>query len=325
MEQGSAEMDISLLLPFSVLILVWILFGVLFALLWPRIRQRVGSLRPRTRSLFTFMYVILPPGIAAAVAVLVFTPLIGGINLSGHCHAMDCTAHVPVLFAGPISTVVLSVGLLLGTLTLLFLPAVALWSNWRITVMLTRLADKQVVPDFYLLDTSEAVACCTGLLSPTVIISRGLQQRLTPEQLKIIVSHELAHACRYDNLCRLLASWATVIWPAARRQQVLGDLELACEQACDEYVVESVRNRALVAEVIKTVATWQSGKDSALTDKHSLWQDRVSALMQLSEDDSMRGWKTAMSVVTGSAVLMLVASDGLHRATEALAFIVRVY
>lgn len=312
-------MDMSFLLPLSVMMLAWIVLGVFFALAWPGIRIRIHSLAPRNRFLFIFMYGMLPPGMAATVAVLVFTPLIGGMNLSGHCHALTCTAHVPVLHAGPLDGALLSGFLMFAILAMLLLPAIALWKNWRLTSMLTRLSDKNTGPDYYLIETREPVACCAGLFSPAVVISRGLQQRLTPPQLNIVISHERAHAYRYDNLYKMLVAWGTAGWPTARRQQILEDIELACEQACDERVAEAISNRSQVAELIMTVATWQKEASSV----H--WKDRVNSLMQSAANDTTHGWKIAMAVVTGSAALLLVASDVLHQVVEAWLTVVPVY
>lgn len=308
-------MDNPVLLPLLILPLLWILMSLVFALAWPSVGGLVRSLHPQYRFLFALIYALLPLLMAGAVAVLVFTPLIGGINLTGHCHDLECSAHVPVWSAGPVTAALLSSSLLSGGFAILFLPAVSVWRNYRITGMLLKLSDEDSSQRFRVLDTDAIVACCTGLLWPGVVISRGLKDRIDPGQLDIVVRHELAHACRFDNLFRLVASWATLPWPESGRHRLLAELELASEQACDDHVAASIQSRSRVAVALRTVARLKT-RDTLPDNSQSDCKARVALLEQTRVDESMQGWKTAVTVLTGSAALLIVVADVLHRATE---------
>lgn len=93
-----------------------------------------------------------------------------------------------------------------------------------------------------------------GIVSPVLLLPRGLAEQLTPAQLDAVIAHELCHARRRDNLTAAVhmlveaACWfhPLVWWIGAR-------LVEERERACDEAVVHSGHDRAAYAEGILDV------------------------------------------------------------------------
>jgi Peptidase family M48 len=80
--------------------------------------------------------------------------------------------------------------------------------------------------------STHAAAFCVGLLRPRIVVTTAAVQRLDPEALRAVVTHESRHAARRDPL-RLLAARAVgdAFAPAlGRREQALS--ELAADAAC---------------------------------------------------------------------------------------------
>lgn len=315
-------MELPAALPLLSLPLLWILLGLLFALVYPLIGRLVSQLPPHSRSSFQLVYAMLPAIIAGTIAMMVFTPVLGGVNVSGHCHGLNCAAHVPVLrttvFTGDL-IIVLLVVIISVTVMLLVM---SIWRNNRVSAMLCKLSSNSIDNNFNVLETPELLACCAGIITPQILISRGILQQANPIQLQIIVGHELAHACRLDNLRRLLASLATLLWPQCQRRRLLADFELACEQGCDQDVSESFGRPDVVAETIRAVYSWRcsvvQGEEFPHTDFSAA---RISVLgMQQAYD--IAGWKTVAMVLACSAAIIIWAADIVHRTSESVLSVV---
>lgn len=97
------------------------------------------------------------------------------------------------------------------------------------------------------------VCAAIGLLTPRVFVSRSLLRDLSETQREALFAHEASHALRRDALVRLVARAAAAMYPGAARCQIDDALELAAEQACDEYAARMVGDRVAVAETILRV------------------------------------------------------------------------
>ena len=79
-----------------------------------------------------------------------------------------------------------------------------------------------------------------GILRPVLLLPEGIAERLTPLQLRAIVSHEICHVCRRDNLTSAIHMAVEAIfwfhplvwWLGAR-------LVEERERACDEEVLRA--------------------------------------------------------------------------------------
>jgi len=95
-------------------------------------------------------------------------------------------------------------------------------------------------------ETSEPVAFCFGFFHPRICLSSGLIERLTPDQLKAVLSHEAHHRQQYDPLRLLLIeTLSTLLFflPVFREWGEITKIRL--ELAADRYAVSTVGKPAL--------------------------------------------------------------------------------
>lgn len=77
-----------------------------------------------------------------------------------------------------------------------------------------------------------------GLVRPVLVLPRGVDERLTPEQLEAVVAHELTHVRRHDtvvNFVQCLVEALFFFHPAAR--WLSGQVRLEREHCCDDAAV----------------------------------------------------------------------------------------
>jgi bla regulator protein BlaR1 len=78
-----------------------------------------------------------------------------------------------------------------------------------------------------------------GVFRPTLLLPEGITERLTPEQWKAVVAHELCHVRRRDNLVGLMQMFVeTVFWFHPLTRWIGQQMFLERERACDEEVVK---------------------------------------------------------------------------------------
>lgn len=82
-----------------------------------------------------------------------------------------------------------------------------------------------------------------GILRPVLLLPEGIEERLTPEQIRAIIAHEMAHVRRRDNLWSAMHMLVeTVFWFHPAVWLIRARLEQERETACDEAVLgESVK------------------------------------------------------------------------------------
>ena len=90
-----------------------------------------------------------------------------------------------------------------------------------------------------------------GIFRPVLLLPQGVEERLTAEQLRAVVAHELCHASRRDNLTAAMHMVAeAVFWFHPLVWWIGGRLVEERERACDEAVVSSGHDREAYAEAI---------------------------------------------------------------------------
>lgn len=107
---------------------------------------------------------------------------------------------------------------LVGTLAVLVLQA---WRQWRLARLGQRLP-------------AGSSPALVGLLRPRTALPVDFEQRFTPEERELILTHEAIHRSRLDNLWNLIATlltamhwWNPLAWWAASRMRA--DQELSCD------------------------------------------------------------------------------------------------
>jgi Zn-dependent protease with chaperone function len=304
-----------------------VLVGALSALAYPRWRARAGGLPAAVRARLVGAWLAAPALGATLLTALCFVPSalsvlgVGGDHCEHHdgAHTHFCFVHRAAGPGGASGWAL--VGLAALALALwLTRKAVAYARAMRRVNALTRLARASTLPRATLeVEASPPFAATVGLFRPRTIVSTGLNRAVGPDVLAIVLAHERAHALRYDNLRKALAlPFAFWHGPAAGRQ-LLDDLDLACEQACDDAAAEWVGDRLRVAEAIVTVGRLAQGVPfgtaaSSFGEGHLA--RRVEALLDPPATRRPGRWQLAGLVAVG--LVALLGSDPLHDAVENL-------
>lgn len=98
------------------------------------------------------------------------------------------------------------------------------------------------------------VPMVTGVWGPMILFPRGLLAFLTTDQLQDILTHELAHVYRRDNLVLWFEAAARVLfWPIVTLHVLLHDLSQAREDACDNAVLAH-RDPVAYSETLLAIA-----------------------------------------------------------------------
>ena len=173
--------------------------------------------------------------------------------------------------------------------------------------------------DGWTLDSHRPLAFAVGLLRPKVCISEGLRNGLSASQLDVVLAHERAHVSRYDSLVKFVARLSARLHLPHIRERLNTELDLACEQACDEIAAESVGDRLTVAESLLAVERASDENPApalALGFRAGELERRVKSML---ENPWRRPSRRRLAFATAIAVGTLVTSyDVFHHAVESL-------
>jgi Zn-dependent protease with chaperone function len=142
-------------------------------------------------------------------------------------------------------------------------------SAWRATCAgraghrfnaLTRLSAKPLAEGAFEVGGGPGVSL-VGILRPRIVVSSEARASLTPAELAVAISHEVAHRRSHDNLKRFAMSCAPDLFawfPVARALEARWQAAAECQ--ADDHAVMGDENRALVlASALVRVARLSSG------------------------------------------------------------------
>lgn len=296
---------------------LWFSCAAVLTLLYSSFRQRILEWHPAIASKLLLLLLAFPFLLGFSSTLLLFTPGIGSI-VSIHCHA-DCGAHMP-LIASPVLVVLGLVSILLLTGFTIF----RLWFNLHTSKRLRNQLEKLAQPqeEYYLLDNEQPVVFTVGWWRSQIYVTSGLVAQCSEQDVKVILAHEHAHSQRLDNMRLLAASLFTLVLPRQLARQLLSDLHLFIESACD-FAAASRFGDLNVAETLLKVqqlspTQWQTGSKlvlSAFTGAEV--EKRIKALI-----DGRSASLMQYSCLQLSLLFLVLASVGLveplHHSIEVL-------
>jgi len=238
--------------------------------------------------------------------------------------------HVPLPVApkvNPISTILLAVWLC-G-----FLVSVWYWGrSWlrvRTVLKLASPLNVQLPVEMPLKDTRIPVLSSPGLLEPAVlgiirpvlVLPHGLIDKITREQLKAILIHELCHIRRRDNLAIAIYMVAeTLFWFYPLVRWIGTRLMDEREHACDEEVLRIGQEPDAYIEGILTVCklNLESAPTCAAGVMGSDLKARVKAILE-NRAAKLNLAKKLMLAAAGLAVVILPLMIGMVHASPSAA------
>jgi beta-lactamase regulating signal transducer with metallopeptidase domain len=106
-----------------------------------------------------------------------------------------------------------------------------------------------------LLDSAAAeVPSAIGWLRPVVLLPVGALAALTPEQVELLIAHELAHIRRHDYLINLLQSAVeTALFYHPAVWWISAQIRIEREHCCDDLAVEACGDAVRYAKALATL------------------------------------------------------------------------
>ncbi|WP_187351861.1 M56 family metallopeptidase [Allosaccharopolyspora coralli] len=168
-------------------------------------------------------------------------------------------------------------------------------------------------------DVEQQVAVTVGLLRPSVVISTGLAEILSPAELRAVVAHEQAHAKRRDPLRVLLGQMlAAHLWFLPAAEDMRTRARRSYELAADRDATNRYGQRALAGALLRVLpAAITPGSVAPFADSDLL--DARVAQLESGEPprphpvSPLRSALTAtgacafLTAVTGAWMFMLIA------------------
>ena len=313
----------------GLLVAAWVTFAVgtslAVALAWRAAAPRLRALPPAFRSNLTWATAAAPTLVPTLLLAACVAPGLVGLltGTSDHClhhadHPHLCLVHLTATLRGPLVAALMLGGAALGI--------AVLRTGWRVArhrerlAALTAASHRATDPDRHVVRSARPFSFAAGLFRPEIWVASSLEEALSPGQLAAVLAHERAHLERRDPLRSTLAvalSWP--LWPGTRRE-ILAELELAGEQACDEAAGRRLGDRLRVAETILAVERLLGAPPSpADTAVSAFGGSNVDARVRsLLAEPGRGGLPRALSwaALALAALALPLGADALHHGTE---------
>jgi Zn-dependent protease with chaperone function len=282
---------------------------------------------PQVRVWLLAALAVLPIAAGVSALAVAFTPsFLHALDLvRDHCaHHSGHAFHLCFVHGHPPD----ASGMVLGGSGIAFLWLIGRWTQeiWRVRRagdwgnQLAALARFDADIHAWTLPCDRVLAATVGLFNPQIYVSKKMRTDLSSGQFRAVMAHERAHVNRRDGLVKLLARLAAHLHLPVVRERLIAELDLACEQACDDEAARVIGDRLTVAEAILAVERHVADQPSAALGfgAHAIEQ-RVRGL--LDGDWSRPRWQPILAAA-GIIVAALVALyDVLHHAAETFLFV----
>jgi beta-lactamase regulating signal transducer with metallopeptidase domain len=202
-------------------------------------------------------------------------------------------------------------------------------TDLRLAAITTRIAERTEIAIFEV--TGLAGVSLAGILRPKILIGSAALAELTPAELDVAISHELAHRRSRDNFKRFLICCAPDVFgllPAARRLEDRWDAETECQADADAVAGDDRRAVMLASALVKVA---RLTRPAAISPSPAWSGFHVAALLEtrvkrlVGGETSVRRPGAALwpsiaiaAVAVPAAAWMLDLSYAVHQVTEAL-------
>jgi beta-lactamase regulating signal transducer with metallopeptidase domain len=230
--------------------------ALLSRLFLPLLQKKLSLFPVRTQATIYLFICSLPLLVATFALVISFLPSI--INIVGlgpeHCglhldaHSHLCKVH-PSL---PVSHWLTWLSLIFSVYLLFVFSSVIRdsYRAWSLNRRFNNTSKIQLSSDTWLIESDIPFAFVIGLIKPKVMLSTALKNKLSPAQLNIVLAHENDHKKHHDVLRLIVSRAFSLLHLPSVRKELLAQLSLSTEKACDEAATTQSNNRVAVAETL---------------------------------------------------------------------------
>jgi beta-lactamase regulating signal transducer with metallopeptidase domain len=172
------------------------------------------------------------------------------------------------------------------------------------------------------------VPTALGFFQPSILFPAWTLAQLSPEELKVILLHELAHLRRWDDWTNLIQKVLKAVFffhPAV--WWIEGRLSLEREMACDDLVLEQTGSASSYAASLVSVAEKAFSEKTRAQRALALAQSAIGRVRQTSTRIAQildpgrtgvkSGWRPALTLTSG---LLAVVLFGMPFAPELISF-----
>jgi Zn-dependent protease with chaperone function len=296
---------------------------------------RLQTIAPSSRFVLLSALALLPLAIGVLVVAIAFAPsVLDALGLvADHCaHHGGHAFHLCFVHGHPpdVSALVLGSSVILS---LWFLAAgsdefsqLRQARSWGKTLLKLGRYDKSI--GAWELATERPIAAAIGLFHPKVCVSGHLRELLSEQQFQAVLAHERTHVRRRDSLLKLVVRLCSLLHFPWVRTRLVEELDLSCEQSCDEAAADAVGNRLTVAEAILAV---ERACTTGQTSKKSMEHEPPAAALSFGAHGLERRVKSMLdgawerprwlSITVGAAAVLgaiAVSYNLLHHTAETL-------
>ena len=232
--------------------------SLLVAIGWPALRRILARAHPAIRAQLTFALSVAPGFVPLWLIALCLAPGMASLLGWHEDHCLTHRAHLHLCFTHPRAALTTPLAVVLGVAGGGLLASLG-WGTWRLARWRKQIealrvaAAETLAPGVRLIPSEQPFSLTLGLGRPEIWVSSALVDALPKPQLDVVLAHERAHARRRDSLRRVAAHALSLpLWPGLRRE-LLTELAVSSEQACDEAAGRELGDRLSVAETILAV------------------------------------------------------------------------
>jgi bla regulator protein blaR1 len=195
---------------------------------------------------------------------------------------------------------------------------VGAWLRWFQSMRETRRLSKPLlwnhVPIPVMLSDAKMEPGVFGIIGSVLLLPEGIIELLTPEQLETVITHELCHVHRRDNLTAAIHMIVeTIFWFHPLVWWIRARLIEERERACDESVLKAGQDPQVYAAAILTVCKFCLA--SPLMDVSGITganlKKRIESILSSSRGCKLSAWKIVLLAVATVAALAGPAAAGV--------------
>ena len=170
------------------------------------------------------------------------------------------------------------------------------------------------------LSSSQLEPAVVGVLRPVLLLPKGMEQRLTPEEMRTVLAHERCHVVWRDNLAAALHMLVEAVfwfhpliwWLGAR-------LVEERERACDEHVLAAGHSRATYAEgILKVCEHYLLSRLACVAGMSGTnLKDRIGAIMKNSQIEKLSAVRKLLMTVAACATIAAPVAIGIFMSPHA--------
>ncbi len=301
-------------------LLVWCAFLLLFTVTYRLVRSFFFRVIPEHGCILLLCWWSAPLILSFFSSLLMYLPILDHVTVAPHCHTnMSCESHMPVTNGKALAW--FGIGLLaaLGA-TVIYQLINYLKTVKRLTQQLHVLGKKSEneKASIYQLDNAHPLVFTLGLWHPKIYMTTALRRQCTAEEINIIIEHECAHRDRRDNLRLLLGRLLTLLIPQQFSKQILNDLHILTEQACDRAAATKYSNLCVAQALIKVTKLVKESPPtvfSALAFANNAVELRIRLLLKDTSLYQLDSFQWGMGAIVFTIMMLLLISP-LHFLTE---------